>query len=90
MELPAIENTLQAWNENGNEIEVVVGGKNLPWKILQIQNHRRLIIPLLRQKLPQILVDRMQTSAMEALGQKPDLWHIHNHSSVNQLKQLPF
>ena len=78
-----IENTLQAWNENGNEIEAVAlsGRTYLGEILLNTKTIEGLDYTSPQTKIaPKILVDRMQTSAMEALGQKPDLWHIHNHS----------
>ncbi len=78
-----IENTLQAWEENGTEIEAVaLSGRAYPGE--RLPNTRE--IEGLDYSSPQdaidprILTERLRESARDALGQAPDLWHIHNHS----------
>ena len=78
-----IENTLQAWEENGTEIEaVVLSGRAYPGDRLP---NTRVVEGLDYSSPsnaidPRILTERMRRSARDALGQAPDLWHIHNHS----------
>ncbi|MEC8420287.1 MAG: hypothetical protein VXZ32_04110 [Verrucomicrobiota bacterium] len=78
-----IENTVQGWSENGNDIQAVaISGRPYPGdrlpnirvvEGLDYASHEEAIDP-------KILVNRIMESAREALGQAPDLWHIHNHS----------
>jgi glycosyltransferase involved in cell wall biosynthesis len=78
-----IENTLQAWEENGTEIEAVAlsgrayPGDRLPdtWVVqgLDYTSPKDAVDP-------RVLTERLRASAKDALGQPPDLWHIHNHS----------
>ena len=78
-----IENTLQAWEENGTEIEAVAlsgrayPGDRLPdtWVVqgLDYTSPKDAVDP-------RVLTERLRASAKDALGQTPDLWHIHNHS----------
>ena len=78
-----IENTIQAWEENGNDIQAVaISGRPYPGD--QLPNTR--VVEGLDYAspedaiVPQVLANRLQESAKDALGQSPDLWHIHNHS----------
>ena len=78
-----IENTLQAWVENGIEIEAVaLSGRPYPGE--QLSNTRvieGLDYASANEAIdPKILFTRLKEAAREALGQTPDLWHIHNHS----------
>ena len=78
-----IENTIQAWEENGNDIQAVaISGRPYPGD--QLPNTR--VVEGLDYAspedaiVPQVLANRLKESAKDALGQSPDLWHIHNHS----------
>ena len=78
-----IENTLQAWSENGSNINTVaLSGRNYTGDIIpNIRTVEGLDYSSYRGAVdPQLLMERMQASAVDALGQTPDLWHIHNHS----------
>ena len=78
-----IENTIQAWEENGNDIQAVaISGRPYPGDQLPCT---RVVEGLDYASpedaiVPQVLANRLQESAKDALGQSPDLWHIHNHS----------
>jgi len=78
-----IENTIQAWKENGNDIQAVaISGRPYPGD--QLPSTR--VVEGLDYASPedaidpQVLANRLKESAKNALGQTPDLWHIHNHS----------
>ena len=78
-----IENTIQAWNENGNDIQAVtISGRPYPGnqlpstRVVEGLDYASPEDPI----DPQVLVNRLKESAKDALGHSPDLWHIHNHS----------
>ena len=78
-----IENTIQAWEENGNDIQAVaISGRPYPGDQLPCTR----VVEGLDYASPEdsidpkVLANRLQESAKDALGQSPDLWHIHNHS----------
>ncbi len=78
-----IENTIQAWQENGNDIQAVaISGRPYPGD--QLPDTR--VVEGLDYASPedaidpQVLTNRLKESTKDALGQSPDLWHIHNHS----------
>ena len=78
-----IENTLQAWNENGNEIEAVaLSGRTYLGEILPNTKTIEGLDYTSQTKIytPDTEERECKHSQLEALGQKPDLWHIHNHS----------
>lgn len=78
-----IENTLQAWEENGTEIEAVaLSGRAYPGDWLpDTRVVQGLDYTSPRDAVdPRVLTERLRASAKDALGQTPDLWHIHNHS----------
>ena len=78
-----IENTLQAWEENGNEIEAVaISGRTYPGdRLTNTRVVRGLDYASPKEAIdPKVLTERLRESAKDALGQAPDLWHIHNHS----------
>lgn len=78
-----IENTLQAWEENGTEIEAVaLSGRAYPGDRLPVTRVvQGLDYTSPRDAVdPRVLTERLRASAKDALGQTPDLWHIHNHS----------
>ena len=78
-----IENTIQAWSENGNEIEVVAlsGRAYLGDRLPNTRVVEGLDYCSPQDAIdPGVLVERLLASAKDALGQAPDLWHIHNHS----------
>ena len=78
-----IENTLQAWEENGTEIEAVaLSGRAYPGDQLpDTRVVQSLDYTSPRDAVdPRVLTERLRASAKDALGQTPDLWHIHNHS----------
>lgn len=78
-----IENTIQAWAENGNDIQAVcISGRPYPGNLLP---STRIVEGLDYSSpedaiAPPILVNLLKEAAWDALGQSPDLWHIHNHS----------
>ena len=78
-----IENTLQAWEENGETIDMVaLTGRPYPGDRLP----KTAVVEGLDYATPseavdpQILATRLKETAMATLGESPDLWHIHNHS----------
>ena len=78
-----IENTLNSFNQKYNSTKfVVLSGRQYPGN--QIQNVKivdGLDYSLPKQAiLPKTLREQMESAATEALGGKPDIWHIHNHS----------
>jgi glycosyltransferase involved in cell wall biosynthesis len=78
-----IENTLQAWEENGTEIEsVALSGRAYPGdRLPDTRVVQGLDYTSPRDAVdPRVLTERLRASAKDALGQTPDLWHIHNHS----------
>jgi hypothetical protein len=78
-----IENTLQAWEENGTEIEAVaLSGRAYPGdRLPDTRVVQGLDYTSPRDAVdPRVLTERLRASAKDALGQTPDLWHIHNHS----------
>jgi glycosyltransferase involved in cell wall biosynthesis len=78
-----IENTLQAWEENGTEIEAVaLSGRAYPGdRLPDTRFVQGLDYTSPRDAVdPRVLTERLRASAKDALGQTPDLWHIHNHS----------
>ena len=78
-----IENTLQAWEENGTEIEAVaLSGRAYPGdRLANTREIEGLDYSSPQDAIdPRILTERLRESARGALGQAPDLWHIHNHS----------
>ena len=78
-----IENTLQAWEENGNEIEAVaISGRAYPGdRLTNTRVVQGLDYASPEEAIdPKVLTERLRESAKDALGQAPDLWHIHNHS----------
>ena len=78
-----IENTLQAWEENGTEIEAVaLSGRAYPGNRLpDTRVVQGLDYTSPKDAVdPRVLTERLRASAKDALGQPPDLWHIHNHS----------
>ena len=78
-----IENTLQAWEENGTEIEAVaLSGRAYPGdRLPDTRVVQGLDYTSPRDAVdPRVLTERLRASAKDALGQPPDLWHIHNHS----------
>ena len=78
-----IENTILAWTLSGADIDTVtlsgrpydgsLLGKTEVVEGLDYANSENAINP-------DILTKRMEESASKALGQIPDIWHIHNHS----------
>jgi hypothetical protein len=78
-----IENTLQAWEENGTEIEAVaLSGRAYPGdRLPDTRVVQGLDYTSPKDTVdPRVLTERLRASAKDALGQSPDLWHIHNHS----------
>jgi hypothetical protein len=78
-----IENTLQAWEENGTEIEAVaLSGRAYPGdRLPDTRVVQGLDYTSPKDAVdPRVLTERLRASAKDALGQPPDLWHIHNHS----------
>ena len=78
-----IENTLQAWEENGTEMEAVaLSGRAYPGdRLPDTRVVQGLDYTSPRDAVdPRVLTERLRASAKDALGQTPDLWHIHNHS----------
>ena len=78
-----IENTLQAWEENGTEIEAVaLSGRAYPGdRLPDTRVVQGLDYTSPKDAVdPRVLTERLRASAKDALGQTPDLWHIHNHS----------
>ena len=78
-----IENTIQAWEENGNDIQAVaISGRPYPGDQLPITRVVEGLDYASPEDAidPQVLGKRLKESAKDALGQSPDLWHIHNHS----------
>ena len=78
-----IENTLQAWEENGTEIEAVaLSGRAYPGdRLPDTRVVQGLDYTSPKDTVdPRVLTERLRASAKDALGQTPDLWHIHNHS----------
>lgn len=78
-----IENTLNSFDQQYNSTKfVVLSGRQYPGN--QIQNVK--IVDGLDYSspkqviLPKTLREQMESAATEALGSKPDIWHIHNHS----------
>ena len=78
-----IENTLQAWNDAGLEIEaVVLSGRQ--YRGSGISNAH--VVQGLDYTTPEnaihaeTLSKEMEDVAQMALGSVPDIWHIHNHS----------
>ena len=78
-----IENTLQAWEENGTEIEAVaLSGRAYPGdRLPDTRVVQGLDYTSPKDAVdPRVLTERLRASAKDALGQPPYLWHIHNHS----------
>lgn len=78
-----IENTLNSFEQKYNSTKfVVLSGRQYTGK--QIQNVK--IVEGLDYSTPKeairpkALLGQMESAAKEALGGKPDVWHIHNHS----------
>ena len=78
-----IENTLQAWEENGQTVEAVaLSGRPYPGDQLtntQVVDGLDYATPS-EAINPQILANRLLEAAKSGLGKRPDIWHIHNHS----------
>ena len=81
-----IENTVDAWENNGYGPDdyVILSGRPYPGDKLQ---NVRIVEGLDYKDLcdapnPSVLKQRMEETARSVLGQLPDVWHIHNHSSV--------
>ena len=78
-----IENTLEALNSTGHDIETVVltGRKYAGDRIPNSQLIEGLDYAAPGQAIsPELLMERMKECAKSSLGGLPDLWHIHNHS----------
>lgn len=78
-----IENTLSAFEQKESSIEFVVltGRKYKGDKIKNVRNVDGLDYASPNDSVdPAKLKERMEEAALIALGEKPDIWHIHNHS----------
>ena len=79
-----IENTVEAWkaNDAGPEDYVILSGRPYPGN--KLQNVRVVegldYMDLSNAPDSSVLKERMQEAVRSALGQLPDIWHIHNHS----------
>ena len=79
-----LENTVQSWKNSGKGPDqwVILSGRPYTGKIL---DHVRVVEGLDYATLtdsinPKTLRLRMEDATRDALGQLPDLWHVHNHS----------
>ena len=78
-----IENTLAAFEQKESSIEFVVltGRKYKGDKIKNVRIVDGLDYASPNDSVePAKLKERMEEAALIALGEKPDIWHIHNHS----------
>jgi glycosyltransferase involved in cell wall biosynthesis len=78
-----IENTLASFEQKAASIEFVVltGRKYLGGKIRNVRIVDGLDYSSAKNSIDSSkLKERMEEAAIEALGEKPDIWHIHNHS----------
>lgn len=79
-----IENTIEAWEnfETGPDQYVVLSGR--PYQGNKLHNVRVVegldYAEATESPLPIVLKQKMEEAARSALGQLPDVWHIHNHS----------
>ena len=78
-----IENTLLGWKEAGTEIEtVVLSGRSYSGSVIpkvEFVQGLDYTTPEISPK-PELLIEAMEIAAARALGGKPDIWHVHNHS----------
>ena len=79
-----LENTIQSWKDSGKGPDqwVILSGRPYTGKILdQVRVVEGLDYATLTDSIdPNTLRLRMEDVARNALGQLPDLWHVHNHS----------
>ena len=79
-----LENTIQSWKDSGKGPDdwVILSGRPYTGKILdQVRVVEGLDYATLTDSIdPNTLRLRMEDAARDALGQLPDLWHVHNHS----------
>ena len=78
-----IENTLLGWKEADTEIEtVVLSGRSYSGSVIpkvEIVQGLNYTTPEISPK-HELLTEAMEIAAERALGGKPDIWHVHNHS----------
>ena len=79
-----LENTVQSWKDSGKGPDqwVILSGRPYTGKILdEVRVVEGLDYAALADSIdPKTLLLRMEDAARDALGQLPDLWHVHNHS----------
>lgn len=79
-----IENTIQSWENSDSRPKdwVILCGRPYPGEVLdKVKVIEGLDYASLQKAVdPKLLCQRLEDTAIQALGSSPDIWHVHNHS----------